>query len=551
MTFWIDQGRKLIVYPGHPGALAQYIPEIQPINGRYFALPHTLPNLQLLAWHNWPVPTPMTDQNYDWPIEPGYTPLPHQKLYANFTVLHRRMFNLGDPGTMKTLSTLWAMDFLMRQAELVFEDFRCLIIAPLTILETVWAAGIYRNFFTRRTFEILTGTNEQRIKKLEADVDVYIVNPDGLKVGAHIRRKVNPARPHQKRIELDGFSAALAAREDIKMVIVDEASNFKDHTTARHACATQIFGKRVQHLKQLTGTPATKPIDAYGLAKLSNNAFGKSFTSFRLETMVKVSEFKWVPQKDGYDKAKRILIPAIRFGLDEIWGGPPMTYQTRMVALTDEQKKLMADLKKGLQVIVKSGRAIDAVNEAAARQKFLQISLGAVYDESHNVHTVDAHPRYSEMEEIVESTERKVVIFVPLTSVVHLVDRYLKASWKKSGLDWTCDYINGEVKAKDRTRIIQAFATDPRFKAVICDPQATGHGINEFVAADTVIWLGAIDKTELWIQGNGRIRRPGQKYPSTCFKIVSNKLEEEIFNRLETNTSMQGAMLQAIRNGDF
>jgi SNF2 family DNA or RNA helicase len=301
----------------------------------------------------------------------------------------------------------------------------------------------------------------------------------------------------------------------------------------------------------LTGTPATKPTDAYGLAKMSNNAFGKSFNAFQLETMIKVSDFKWVPQKDGYDKARRILTPAIRFSLDEVWGGPPMTYQTRMVALTDEQKKLMADLRKSLQVMVKSGKAIDAVNEAAARQKFLQISLGAVYDAEHNVHLVDASPRYSEMADIVESTERKVVIFVPLTSVVHQVDRFLKANWKRAGLDWTCGFINGEVKPKDRTKIIQAFATDPKFKVVIADPQATGHGINEFVAADTVIWMGAIDKTELWIQGNGRVRRPGQKYPSTCFKVVSNKLEDEIFNRLETNTSMQGMMLQAIREGNF
>lgn len=228
-----------------------------------------------------------------------------------------------------------------------------------------------------------------------------------------------------------------------------------------------------------------------------------------------------------------------------------MTYQTRRVDLTDEQKRLMANLKKSLQVLVKSGQAIDAVNEAAARQKFLQISLGAVYDEKHNVHTVDAHPRYSEMEEIIESTERKVVIFVPLTSVVHKVDQYLKAIWKKAGLDWKCAYINGEVKPKDRTTIIQAFATDPLLKVVIADPQATGHGINEFVAADTVIWFGVVDKTELWIQGNGRVHRPGQKYPSACFKIVSNKLEEEVFNRLETNTSMQGVMLQMIRNGDI
>ncbi len=67
----------------------------------------------------------------------------------------------------------------------------------------------------------------------------------------------------------------------------------------------------------------------------------------------------------------------------------------------------------------------------------------------------------------------------------------------------------------------------------------------------SVVWFGATDRAKAWIQGNARVRRPGQKYPSTCFQLVSNKLEEEIFDRLENNTSMQGLMLDAIRKGEF
>ena len=549
LTFWLDESRNLIIYPGQPGKLTQYISDLKPINGSYFAVPRTLQSSITLSYFNWPVPPVMTDDNYAWPIEPGKKPLPHQKIYANFTVLHSRMFNLGDPGTMKTLATLWAMDFLMLHARI---PFKALIVAPLTLLDTVWANALYRNFLGRRTFEILTGTNDQRINKLQKDVDVYIVNHDGLKVGAHIRRKMDPRAPRQKRVELDGFSAALAARQDIKMIVIDEASGFKDHTTARHVCGTMIFGKKPM-LKQLTGSPTSnRPTDAYGLAKLSNNAYGKSFNGFRLETMLQVSQYKWVPQKDGYDKAKRLLTPAVRFGLDEIWDGPPMTYQRRKVELTAEQKEHMRKLKTELQIIAKSGQAIDAANESAARQKLIQLSLGAVYDGNHVAHLVDAAPRFSELEEIVESTERKVVIFVPITSVVHLVVKYLREVWKKQERDWTCDFINGEVDAKkDRPQIIQAFAADPNFKAIIVDPGVTAHGINEFVVADTAVWFGATDRAELWTQGNARIRRPGQKYPSTCFQIVSNKLEEEIFNRLENNTSMMGLMLEGIRRGDL
>ncbi len=552
MTFYLHQNH--VIYPGDPGPLPQYIPTLKRINGSYFAVEKTLPNLQALAWYNWPVPPIMTDDNYDWPIEPGKTPLPHQKLYANFTAIHPRMLNLGSPGTMKTISTLWAMDFLMLNSA---EKFKAMVVAPLTILETTWAKTIFRNFLGRRTFEILTGTPDRRLKKLESDVDIYLINHDGIKVGAHIRRKVDPRHPKQKRIELDGFSAEIAARDDIKLIVIDEAHGFGDPSSGRSGVANMLFGlgKRPM-LKQLTGTPnATAPTDCYGIAKLSNNAFGKSWTGFRLETMIKVSEFKWVPQKDGYDKARRLLTPAIRFDLDEIWTEGkdlPMTVQRRKVDLTDAQKTEMKRLKNELQVMSQSGHAISAANESAARQKLIQLSLGAVYDGDHIAHLIDASPRYRELEEIVESTERKVVVFVPITSVVHLVVKYLRAEWKKKHRPWKCDFINGEVKAgKERDAVINAFVSDPDFKLVVADPQTATEGINEFVIADTVVWFGATDRAKTWIQGNARVRRPGQQYPSTCFQLVSNKLEEEIFDRLENNTSMQGLMLDAIRKGEF
>lgn len=443
--------------------------------------------------------------------------------------------------TMKTLSTLWAMDFLMQQ----FEPGACraLIIAPLSILETVWAAAIFRNFPGRRTFKVLIGDAAKRIKLLAEPADCYILNHDGVKIGAHLKGK--------RRMELDGFSAALEARKDIKIVIADEASAYKDSRTFRHAITRKVLGDR-PYQWLLTGTPTPNaPTDAFGLAKMVNNAFGKSITSFRLETMIKVSEFKFVPQKDGYDKARRLLTPSIRYALDDIWDGPPMTFQRRKIELTTDQKKAMADLKRDLQVLTKGGAAIAANNEAAARQKFIQISLGMIYDDKHSAHVIDAKPRYAELYDIIESTQRKVVVFVVITAAIHLMIDYVRKQWRTEKLPWRCDYINGEVPAKKRPGIIKSFVEDENLKVIFADPVAAGHGINEFVEADTVIWASASDKAESWIQGNGRVRRPGQKHPSTCYQLVSNKLEEEIFDRLETNTGMQGMMLSAIREGKF
>lgn len=537
--FWSTP--EALVYPGAlPAHIAPFLPEAKQV-GDFFAVPRTLRNSIVLSQYNYPVAPVMTDENYDWPIERGRKPLAHQKLCSNFAALHPKSFNLGDPGTQKTLSSLWFADFWMQQ----FEPGTCraLIIAPLSILETVWAAAIFRNFPARRTFKILTGDADKRMKLLAEPADFYIVNFDGIKVGAHLKGK--------RRMELDGFSAALEARKDIKIVIADEVSAYKDSRTARHAITRKVLGDRPVFLG-LTGTPCPNaPTDAFGLAKFVNNAFGKSITSFRLETMIKVSEFKFVPQKDGYEKARRLLTPSIRFELDSVWDGPPMTFQRRKVELTAEQKKAFADLKRDLQVLAKSGHAIPANNEAAARQKAIQISLGMIYDDKHRTHVIDAKPRYEELYDIIGSTQRKVLVFVVITSAIHLMLEYVKKRWKSDGLPYRADFINGEVAASKRPAVIRAFVDDPHLKVIFADPGAAGHGINEFVEADTIIWASATDKPELWTQGNGRVRRPGQKYPSTCYQLVSNKLEEEIFDRLENKTSLQGVMLQAVREGKF
>lgn len=530
MTFYHDKTRDILVYPGRIPPLAfQVMTEAQQLNGSYFAIPRTLRNSQLLRHFNYPVPPILTDASYDWPIEPGKKPLAHQKLMANFSLLHPRMFNLSDMGTMKTLATLWAADALMR----LHKDFRAIIVAPLSILERVWANAIFSNFLSRRTFEILYGDADKRLAALARPADFYVVNFDGVGVGAHTR----------KRFELDGFSKALSERTDIRLAIVDEASAYKDAQTKRHRIARQVIGKR-EYLWLLTGTPTPNaPTDAYGLAKLVNNAFGKSFTHFREETMWKRSQFKWLPRQDGYEKARNLLAPSIRFDIKDVWDGPELTTQQRQVPLTDQQKRLMADLKRDLQVTIKTGQPISAVNEAAVRTKFIQISLGAIYDQDHKAHGVDAKPRVEELKTVLEQAPGKILLFAPLTSIVNFL-------YKELHKVYTCEIVNGSTTQKERSRIFQAFQEDADPRVLVADPGTMAHGLDLY-AAQTVIWYGTVDKAELYMQANKRAHRPGQRHPVTVVQLVSNALEREIYRRLDTNTSLQGALLDAVRQGDL
>ena len=128
------------------------------------------------------------------------------------------------------------------------------------------------------------------------------------------------------------------------------------------------------------------------------------------------------------------------------------TTQQREVPLTAQQIKMMADLKRDLMVQVKGDTPITATNEAAARQKFIQISLGAIYDAAHDVHLIDAKPRLNELKELLEQAPGKCLILVPLTSIVNLLYRELKQTY-------SCEIVNGDTSPKERNRIFESFPT--------------------------------------------------------------------------------------------
>jgi SNF2 family DNA or RNA helicase len=257
--------------------------------------------------------------------------------------------------------------------------------------------------------------------------------------------------------------------------------------------------------------------------------------------MQQINRFKWVPRSDGYEQARKLLQPAIRFELKDVWDGPRMTTQQREVLLTSVQHDMMRQLKRDFQVAVKTG-TITAVNEASARTKFLQISLGAIYDEAHEAHAVDVAPRIAELRQVLVEAPGKVLCFAPLTSVINML-------YKELNKELDCAIVNGETSQRDRTAIFAAFQRDDTgLRVLIADPGTMAHGLDLW-RAQSVIWYGPTDRTELYLQANARAYRPGQTHPVTVVQLVSNKLEKEIFRRLGNNERLQGLLLQMVKDG--
>ena len=289
------------------------------------------------------VPSPIMAK-YKWPGT--REPFTHQKQTAAFLTLNRRAFVLSDPGTGKTLSMIWAADYLMH----IKQVRRVLVICPVSVMKAAWVNDLFHGAM-HRSVGVAHGTSAQRKAVIASDAEFVIINFDGVELV-------------QQELLAGGFD----------LVIIDEANFVKTATTNRWKAINKLI-RPDTWLWMATGTPASQsPLDAYGLVKMMNPSTApRSFGIFRDMVMNKVTTFKWVPKRDANTIVNRLLQPAIRFTKEDCLDLPDIMYTTREVPLTKQQLKLYEQLRKSMAAQV-AGETISAVNAAVGLQKLLQVS---------------------------------------------------------------------------------------------------------------------------------------------------------------------------------
>lgn len=519
---------NVIVYKhDNPAQVAATIPDARVVGSSYVAIPATLFSLQLARLLGLPVPPLLDIVSYDWPMQPGRAPYAHQKYMASFAALHPKHFNLSEMGTGKTLSALWAADYLMHEGVVQ----KCLIVSPLSTLKRVWEDEIFRNFLGKRSSVVLHGDREKRLQGLRKNRDFYIINHDGLGIGS---------RRGNRGIEIGPVGAAFRDRGDVDLVVVDEASAYKDGATQR----TRILRQVIEHKPYvwlMSGTPTPNaPTDAWSLARLIGNLQGESLRSFTGRTMAQVSTFKWVPRSNSAEIVRKALSPAVRFSREECIDLPECVVETRDVPMSPTQETAYKALKKDLQVVIGRG-TITAINEAVLRLKLLQISAGAVYGPDREVHRTDAEPRTKILKEVIDEAGAKVLVFASFTSVVRLVASELRKEYGENAVAM----VYGETSQNARSEIFRKFERESDLRIIVADPGTMSHGLT-LVAANTIVWYSPVDRAEVYQQACARINRPGQTRKMLIVQLSGTAVEREIFRRLEAKESLQGALLKIV-----
>ena len=472
--------------------------------------PHRIDEVKVLRNLGIKAPSPILHY-YNWPGQ--FTPFNHQKETAAFLTLNHSGLVLNEIGTGKTQSALWAADYLIKTKNIK----KVLILSPLSTLERVWADAIFTGFVHRK-FVVLHGTAEKRLKLLRTEADFYIINHDGFAI---IKDKCHGM---------------------FDLVIVDEAAVLRNPSTQRF----KIFRKWATNniatrLWLMTGTPTPNdPTDAWALAKLVGSPFcTKTYTAFREQVMMKIGQWKFVPRPESVEIVKHILQPAVRYTRDECFDLPETIIQTRQVDLTAEQRKHYNQMLKHFVTEAASEGTITAVNEAVKIQKLVQIACGVAYgDDGQNI-LIDCSPRINLVKEVIEEAGEKVILFVPLTGTLHMLEKELSKHWDVA-------VVNGEVSSTQRNKIFHDFQHQKSPHVLIAHPGTMAHGLT-LTSASTIIWYGPINSNETYVQANGRIERIGKRNVSNVIHIEATDLEHKMYERLRNKQKLQGLLLDLIQ----
>jgi SNF2 family DNA or RNA helicase len=507
----IIDNKALVLNLRNPGRVTTIIPKSTQLDDNRVAVHWGLDEMQVLKNLKIKgVPSPI-QKDYDWPGI--HRPFDHQRDTAGFLTLHRRAFCLNEQGTGKTGSVIWAADYLMKMGHIK----RVLVICPLSIMDSAWRADLFK-FAMHRTVDIAYGSRDKRKEIINSDAEFVIINYDGVEIV-------------QDAIAEGGFD----------LIVVDEANAYKNAQTTRWKTLNRLV-KPDTWLWMLTGTPAAQsPVDAYGLAKLVNpSGVPKFHSAFKDSVMYKVSNFRWVARPNADQVVFEALQPAIRYTKEECLDLPEMTYVTRQVELTAQQKKYYLALKNQL-VVQASGEQITAINAAVGLNKMLQISCGAVYSDSGETLGFDISNRYKVLREVIDETKQKILLFVPFKHAIKLLSEKLQAD------GFTTEIINGEVSATKRADIFREFQNTENPRILIIQPQAAAHGVT-LTAADTIIWWGPTPSLETYAQANARAHRAGQKHPVTVVRLQGSPAEKHVYRMLDSRMDTHEKLVDMYKN---
>ena len=439
-----------------------------------------------------------------------FSPKAHQTESLKFLAKNKRVFDMSDCGTGKTMVQI--LDFAARRKK---RGGCALVLCPKSIMRAAWYNDIQK-FAPHLKVSLAYAKN--RKEAMHVDADVYVTNIDGIKDLAKL-----PDRFWSK----------------FDTLVVDECTTLKWGTSDRSR-ATKKLVKNFEYRRLMSGTPMSNGIcDLHHQMLILDDGkrLGKSFPAFRAATCIPTQTgpqpnmLKWT-DKPGVENVIIDLIKdvVIRHRFEDCVDIPENHQYAVSTVLSRKHTDVYNELRKeSLAVIGKT--TVTAINGAALATKLLQTSSGAVYDDDGS-YTCIANERYELVLDLVVARQHSVVFY----TWDHQLQELLKEAKKRK--------LKHVVWDSSRPEIEKDFQSG-KYQVLFAHPQSAGHGLT-LTRGTATIWASPTYNLEHYLQGLKRIHRIGQTN-KTIVVIAEDTIDKQVWTMLQNKRVRMDALFHALK----
>ena len=436
----------------------------------------------------------------------------YQNYAKDFILAHKVSALFLDCGLGKTITTLTAINELMYDS---FEISKVLIIAPLRVAQSTWKEEIEKwDHLNLLRYSIAVGDEKERLKALKQNSDIYIIN----------------------RENVDWLVTKSGIDFNFNMLIIDELSSFKSHTSKRFKSLLKIR-PYFERVVGLTGTPSSNGLmDLWAEFRVLDlgERLGRYITHYRNEHFLPDKRngaviFSYKPQPNAEERIyRRLADMTISMKSTEYLKMPELILNELEINLDEEDQIKYKKFKKEMVMTIQE-KEIDAINAASLSNKLIQLANGSIYDEDKKFYEVH-NKKLDKLEEIIESANGKPV----------LVAYWFKADKERIEKRFKVR----EIKTADDIKQWNKGMID----LALIHPASAGHGLNLQSGGSTLVWFSLTWSLELYQQTNARLYRQGQKDTVVIHHLITkNTIDEDIMKSLKRKDKTQEALMRAVK----
>lgn len=437
-----------------------------------------------------------------------YIPHDYQKTASDWIREKPYAGLLLDMGLGKTVVTLTVSEAMLYDS---MQYNKVLVIAPKKVAEDTWTREAAKWDHTKhlRVSRVL-GSAAERRAALKRDADIYVIN----------------------RENVEWLVDHLGNTWPFDFVVIDELSSFKNPRSKRFRALRKVR-PLMSRVVGLTGTPVPNGyLDLWSQIYLLDRGerLGKTITQYR-NTYFDASYRPWGQEyklKPGAETAINEALKDICLSMkaeDYLSMDEPLVIDVPVV-MTEKEMARYKTLERDAVLEIADGGVITAANAAAITTKLLQLSNGAVYDETGQAIHIH-NQKLERLAELIEEAQgRPVLVFY---SFKHDKDR-IKLRLKNVRA------LNDEKDIKDWN--------DGKIPVLLAHPASCGHGLNLQDGGNVMIWFGLIWSLELYQQAVARLHRQGQGRQVIVYRLITQgTVDADVAAALERKDITQEAFL--------